>query len=69
MENLLSEYFESSLRVAFASSIIILGLLILNDLIRWGPFGVPTRRKDGEDVLIILASFALGFELVVYMML
>lgn len=69
MENVLFDYDHPTLRVVFVSTVIILGLLILNDLIPWGPLGVRTRRREGNEVLIILAILALAVEWAVYMFL
>ena len=55
MNNLLFDYDHPTLRVAFVSTVIVLGLLIINDLIPWGAFGRRTRRRESNVVLIILA--------------
>ena len=68
MENLLFDYDHPTLRVAFVSTIIILGLLIINDLIPWGPLR-HTRRRESNGVLIVLAILALAVEWAVYMFL
>lgn len=69
MDNLLFDYDHPTLRVLFVSTIIILGLLIINDLIPWGPLGRRTRRRESNLVLIILAILALAVEWTVYMFL
>lgn len=70
MNNLLFDYDHPTLRVFFVSTIIILGLLIINDLIPWGALGRRTRRRGESNlVLIILAILALAVEWAVYMFL
>lgn len=69
MNNLFFDYDHPTLRVAFVSTVIILGLLIINDLIPWGAFGRRTRRRESNLVLIILAILALAIEWAVYMFL
>lgn len=69
MKNIFFDYDHPTLRVAFVSTVIILGLLILNDLIPWVPLGVRTRRRGGNEVLIVLAILALVVEWAVFMFL
>ena len=69
MDNLMFDYDHPTLRVLFVSTIIILGLLIINDLIPWGPLGRRTRHRESNLVLIILAILALAVEWTVYMFL
>jgi len=68
MNNLLFDYDHPTLRVAFVSTVIVLGLLIINDLIPWGAFGRRTRRRE-SNVVLILAILALAIEWAVYMFL
>lgn len=54
------------LRLVVISTILILGVLIINDLFPWGAFGIRTRRKDSNIVLITLAIIALFVEWIIY---
>ena len=69
MINLFFDYDHPTLRVVFVSTVIILGLLIINDLIPGGAFGRRTRRSESNLVLIVLAILVLAIEWAVYMFL
>jgi hypothetical protein len=54
------------LRLFVISTILILGVLIINDLFPWAAFGIRTRRRENNVVLITLAIIALFIEWIVY---
>lgn len=62
MENSSFGYCHFTLQVAFVSAAVILRLLIFNRLISRGNLGNRIRRADGEEVLLMLASFSIGVE-------
>ena len=62
MENSSFGYCHFTLQVAFVSVAVILRLLIFNRLLSRGPLGNRIRRADGEEVLLMLASFSIGVE-------
>lgn len=67
--DLLYDKHHPTFRIFVVSTIIILGILIINDCVPWGALGYRTRRRENNLLFIILAIFALALEWFIYMFL